>query len=66
MTRILWQMGGITVENLDKKSQLSGNYEFLDIIDTQIDEIIVAHYDCIKRMEKEIKAIAVNKVNAKV
>ena len=50
-------MGGIAklvkelktnVKNLDKKSQLSGNYEFLEIIDTQIDEIIVAHSDCIK------------------
>ena len=71
------QMGGIaklvkdlkaTVENLQKKDQVSENREIQEIIDTQrvIDEIIVANSDCIKRMEKEIKDISVKKAKSKV
>ena len=73
------QMGGIaklakelktTVENIEQKSQVkkSENDEIQEIIDTQkvIDEIIVANSDCIRRMEKEIKAMTVNKVDTEV
>ena len=63
------QMGGLakllkdlkaTVDNLEKKNQVSENREIQEIIDTQrvIDEIIVANSDCIKRMEKELKDIS--------
>ena len=66
------QMGGIaklvkelktTVENMQKENEVSENDEIQEIIDAQqlLDEIIVANSDAIKRIEKEIKEIAVNK-----
>jgi hypothetical protein len=71
------QMGGIaklvkelktTVENMQKENKVSENDEIQEIIDTQkvIDEIIVANSDCIRRIEKEIKAITVEKGDTKV
>ena len=70
------QMGGLaklfkdlkaTVDNLEKKNQVSENREIQEIIDTQrvIDEIIVANSDCIKRMEKELKDISGKKAKSK-
>jgi hypothetical protein len=66
------QMGGIaklvkdlksSVDNLEKKRQMTENKEIQEIIDTQkvIDEIIVSNSDAIKRMEREIKEISTKK-----
>ena len=66
------QVGGIarlvkdlkcSMESLEKKVSVKENTEIQEIIDAQqlLDEIIVANSDAIKRIEKEIKEIAVNK-----
>ena len=53
-----------SVENLEKKEQLKEDNDIQEIVEAQqvIDAIIVANSDAIKRIDKEIKDISVNKL----